>query len=519
MTATLPVPRTFWQLVVDAADERPDALVACDDHGRSLTRAELRDRAEAVAAALAERGVGPRSVVSWQLPTVLETLVLLAALARLGAVQNPLIPLLREREVGFITRQVGTTLLVVPPVWRGFDHGALARDLAAEVGFDVLEVDLADLDGRGPGLRLPEGDPAELPPPPADDAVRWIYYSSGTTAAPKGARHTDFTIMHAAAALIELAGFGDGDTYPIPWPTTHIGGSSMLTVSLRTGMQMLLLDEFHPQVTPQRLIPFRPTALGTAVPMFRAYLDAQAASPEPLYPALRFAAFGGAPVPAEIHDEMQAVFGVTLVGAWGLTEFPNATSATIHDSFDVVTTSVGRPVEGVSVRAVKDDGTECGVGEEGELRLKGPQCFAGYVDSALDADAFDADGWFRTGDLGTIDAEGNVRITGRIKDIVIRNAENISVVEIEELLFRHPSVADAAVIGLPDPRTGERVVAVVVLREGQGLELTDLREHCRTSGLAIQKCPEQLEVVDALPRNSMGKVLKQDLRAALLPKG
>jgi len=513
---SLPIPVTFWQLVLDAATERPEALVASDAHGRHLTRAELRDRAEEVAAALAARGVGPDTVVSWQLPTVLESLVLLTALTRLGAVQNPLIPLLREREVSFITEQVGTGLLVVPPVWRGFAHGRLARDLAATAGFDVLEVDLDDLDGRGPGLRLPSADPGGLPPAPTADAHRWIYYSSGTTAAPKGARHDDHSIMAASRALIELASFGDGDTYPIPWPVTHIGGSSMLTVSLRTGMHQLLLDEFDPKATPLRIVPFRPTALGTAVPFFRAYLDAQAAAPEPLYPALRFAAFGGAPVPAEIHDEMRAVFDVTLIGAWGLTEFPNATSATPDDPFDVVTTSVGRPVEGVRVRAVKDDGAECGVGEEGELRLQGPQCFAGYVDASLDEAAFDADGWFRTGDLGTIDADGNVRITGRIKDIVIRNAENISVVEIEELLFRHPSVLDAAVVGLPDPRTGERVVAVVVLREGTALGLPDLRDHCRALGLAIQKCPEQLEVVEALPRNSMGKVLKQEIRAGLL---
>ncbi|MGA2932793.1 MAG: cyclohexanecarboxylate-CoA ligase, partial [Acidimicrobiales bacterium] len=119
------------------------------------------------------------------------------------------------------------------------------------------------------------------------------------------------------------------------------------------------------------------------------------------------------------------------------------------------------------------------------------------------------------GDLGTIDAAGNVRITGRLKDIIIRNAENISVVEVEELLYRHPAIADAAVLGIPDKRTGERVVAVVVLRDEREVELTEIREHCRLQGLAVQKCPEQLEFVDALPRNAMGKVLKQDLRSRL----
>ena len=213
---------------------------------------------------------------------------------------------------------------------------------------------------------------------------------------------------------------------------------------------------------------------------------------------------------------MRATFGVPLIGSWGLTEFPNATSAAPDDSMEVLTTSVGRPASGVSVRAVDPQGDACATGQEGELLLRGPQCFSGYVDPTLDEASFDADGWFHTGDLGTVDAEGNVRITGRLKDIIIRNAENISVVEVEEMLYRHPAVADAAVLGLPDTRTGERVVAVVVLQVGLQVELNDIREHCRLEGLAVQKCPEQLEVVDALPRNAMGKVLKQDLRSRLV---
>ena len=160
-------------------------------------------------------------------------------------------------------------------------------------------------------------------------------------------------------------------------------------------------------------------------------------------------------------------------------------------------------------------GGVCGSGQEGELLLRGPQCFSGYVDPALDETSFDPEGWFHTGDLGTIDTAGNVRITGRLKDIIIRNAENISAVEVEEMLYRHSAVAEAAVLGLPDTRTGERVVAVVVPRTGCKVELSDIRDHCRLEGLAIQKCPEQLAVVDALPRNAMGKVLKQDLRVAL----
>jgi cyclohexanecarboxylate-CoA ligase len=518
MRSTLPP--TFWDLVVQAANEEPDSPVVSDDHDRSLTRIQLRDAAEATAAALSDRGVKTDTVVSWQLPTTIEAVVLLVALARIGAVQNPLIPILREREVLFITQQVGTELLIVPEEWRGFPHGAMARGLATSHHFEVMEIDLQGLTTRGSqhDISLPTADPESSArcPAPSIDGHRWIYYSSGTTADPKGARHTDVSIMSSSNALLELMGFGEDDVYPIPWPITHIGGASVLASSIRGGVHLILFEAFDPAETPRRMAAYDPTALGTAVPFFRAYLDAARENKDPtLFPALRFGTFGGAPVPTEIHREMRRTFGVPLIGSWGLTEFPNATSAAPTDPEEILTTSVGRPASGVSVRAVDMQGDVCATGQEGELLLRGPQCFSGYVDPMLDEAAFDGDGWFRTGDVGTIDAGGNVRITGRLKDIIIRNAENISVVEVEEMLYRHDAVADAAVFGLPDERTGERVVAVVVLQKGRQVELNDLREHCRLEGLAVQKCPEQLEIVDALPRNAMGKILKQDLRSRL----
>jgi non-ribosomal peptide synthetase component E (peptide arylation enzyme) len=169
-------------------------------------------------------------------------------------------------------------------------------------------------------------------------------------------------------------------------------------------------------------------------------------------------------------------------------------------------------VPGVSLRVVGFDGEEVGPGEEGELRLKGPQCMLGYIDAHLDADAFDEDGWFRSGDLGVVDADGNVRITGRLKDIIIRNAENISALEVEDALFQHADVRDVTVIGLPDARSGERVCAVIVPEPGTEPTLEALAAHCRALGLAAQKWPERVELVDDLPRTPMGKVRKEDLR-------
>lgn len=505
-------PESFWSLVVERAAADPHHVVLADDYGRSLTRAQLRDRAESVAAALAAEGVGPGTVVSWQLPTTLEAMVLLVALSRLGAVQNPLVPILREREVRFITAQIDTEVLIVPERWRGFAFGEMARSIAADGGFRVHAVEL-EQPVQPDALLLPEADPGTLSPPVADGAaVRWIYYSSGTTSDPKGARHSDQTIMHSASGLVDGIEFGPTDVYPIAWPVSHIGGATVLVASLVSGLRMVLFDSFDPARTPECMAAHRPTLLGTALPFFRAFMDAQRRNDgEPLFPKVRCGMWGGAALPAEIHDEVLAELGLHCVGSWGLTEFPISTSASPHDPPHVLRTSVGKASPGVSIRVVGLDGVDRGVGEEGEFWLQGPQMCLGYVDPALDRDGF-VDGWFRTGDLGHVDEHGYVYITGRAKDVIIRNAENISALEVEDALRRHPGVSDVAVIGLPDARTGERVCAVIVPNEGHQLDVATLAQHCQSLGLAKQKCPEQVEVVAELPHNPMGKVLKQALR-------
>jgi acyl-CoA synthetase (AMP-forming)/AMP-acid ligase II len=507
---------TFWSLVENAARLRPDSVVLADDHGRSLTTTALRAAAQEVAAGLLAEGIAPGDVLSWQLPTTLEAAVLLAACARLGVIQNPVIPLLREREVRHIVGQAGTRLLVVPETWRGYAHGDMARSL----GPRAL---VLDFDGPpGPGLRLPRGNPSDLPPPPdtappntapPDTAppntvgeCRWIYYSSGTTAAPKGVRHTDASVIASANGIIGHLGIAEGDVHPIAWPFAHIGGVGMLTAVLRSGGRHVLFDSWDPATTPGAMAAHQPTILGSATPFFLAYVAAQRAhGGSPLFPRLRACTSGGAPVPETVIREVAEVLAVPgITNAWGLTEFPVACSES--PDLPELGSTVGDPADGVRVR----------VADDGELRLKGPQCFLGYTDPALDADAFDEEGWFRTGDLGIIREDGRVCILGRIKDIIIRNAENISSLEVEEALHRHPAVIEAAVLGMPDPRTGERVCAVVVLAPGEELTLAALADHCRAEGLARYKCPEQVYVLDALPRNGMGKTLKNEIRAAVL---
>ena len=492
---------TFWGLVVATADAHPDRTVVVDDSGRSLTTSELRDRAEEVAAGLADTGLGPGSVVSWQLPTTLEAAVMLVACARLGVVQNPVIPMLRHAEVGHISAQIGTDLLVVPRRWRGFDHESMAVDLGVPAWSSDYESEV----GPSTPLRLPIGDPASLPPPPTTDGeCRWIYFSSGTTAAPKGVRHTDVSAMASADTLSQRLGFGPADVYPIAWPFTHIGGIAMLVTALRTGVRLVLFDVFDPATTAIRMATHRPTMLGSAVPFFRAFLDAEhRASGGSLFPDVRGCVGGGAPIPGEVNQELKETFGVAgVVGAYGLTEMPNCTCEWF-DGPDVGR-DVGPPGPGVEARVI-----------DGELQLRGPQCFLGYVDETLDAAAFTDDGWFRTGDLAEIADDGRVRIVGRSKDVVIRNAENISATEVEEAVLFHAAIDDVAVIGLPDARTGERVCAAVVLVDGASIDVAGLADHCIGLGLAKYKCPEQIVVVEAIERNAMGKVQKDKVRAAV----
>lgn len=505
---------TFWELIAGAAQRDPNRRLLADEHGRSLTAREFCDAACATAAAFAERGIGPGTVVSWQLPSTLETMVVMAALARLGAVQNPIIPILREREVDFITGQLATEFFVAPDFWRGFDHGGLARDLSADKGFEVITVDLEIPPAVGQ-LRLPRGSVDTLTAPTGSTGdTRWIYYSSGTTAAPKGIRHSDASVIAGSTGVVGMVGATGRDVDPIAFPIAHIGGAAMLAAALLTGMRLALFEAFDPATTPFSIAAHNPTFLGTATPFFVAFLEAQRAHGDrPLFPALRGCLAGGAPITPELGRQVRETFGVAgIANAWGLTEFPCATSPSLTAPPEVLDHTVGAPVSGVSVRVVDSREVELPAGREGELRLKGPQCFLGYADATLDADAFDGEGWLRTGDLGLIDADGNVRVTGRIKDAIIRNAENVSAAEIENVLVTHQAVADVAVIGVPDRSAGERVCAVVVPTSADGVSLESLVQHCYSQGLSRYKHPERLVVVDALPRNQFGKVIKKELR-------
>lgn len=498
---------TLWQLIERRADEAADSVLVMDEKGNVVTAAAFRDRAERLAAGLMARGVGPGSVVSWQLPSNIEAMLVFAALCRLDVVQNPLIPMLREPEVDFITAQAGTTLLIVPRVFRRFDHAAMAAAIAGRrAGLDVLVVD----DG------LPEGDPAALPDAAASgEEVRWLFYTSGTTAEPKGARHCDRSIIAGAKVFTRALRPTADDRIASVAPMAHVGGILYFLGALVAGARLIITEVFDPVATTRQLSEAGVTLCGSGVPFIQGFLAEQRRRPEvPLFPDVKAFLIGGSSRMASLHvaarDELG---GVGIVSGYGATEAPFSCWGSIDDDDAHHALADGRPAEGVGIRVVREDGSEAGPGESGEVRIKGPTVMKGYVDASLDESAFDDDGYFRTGDLGYLDDEGYLVISGRIKDVIIRNMENISAREVELPIIDHPGVLIASVIGLPDEKTGERVCAVVVPNDPQRPPtLEDLCAHLTAAGLNPRKLPVQLEIVDELPLNAMGKVMKQQLQ-------
>jgi cyclohexanecarboxylate-CoA ligase len=510
---------TLWELVERRAEATPDRVMAFDAEGNEMTFGELRDGALGAAAALSGMGVGRGSRVSWQLPTSFSAMTLVAALARLGAVQNPILPLYRERELTFIVRQVRPRLLVTRDSWRGVDYRALGDTVLAEVrregpGFacEQLVVDDA-LPSAAADLLAPLGPVVADP-----DAVRWIFYTSGTTGDAKGALHTDRSLLAGPTAVVDCWQVTGDDVYPMIFPFTHVGGVGMLGTQLITGCTCLAVDQFDATTTPQLFSRTGITLLTGATPLAILFLEAQRRRPDvPLLPDVRVVCCGAAPKPPDLHANLRDELGGSgAVSNYGMTEAPSIVLSSVDDGDAALATTEGRPRGGAAIRIVDENGKACPPNVPGEVRLRGPHLCKGYLDASLDTEAFDEEGFFRTGDLGTVDEQGNVRLVGRLKDIIIRKGEKISAKELEDVLFSHPRIGDVAVVGIPDPISGERCCAFVVPRAGgDAPTLDDVVAHCRDAGLARHKWPERLEIVDDFPRNAIGKVLKQALRATV----
>jgi cyclohexanecarboxylate-CoA ligase len=488
------------------------AQVAVVEGDRRLSYAELGEQAVGLAGRLAALGVGHGDVVTVQLPNWWESSVVYQALCVLGCVVNPVVPIYRERELGFIVNQARPAAIVIPHHFRGFDYVDMVDRLlsAAAVRAPVVVVRASGElpDGFMTAEGLPAGASATGPSPANPDDVCLLLYTSGTTADPKGVLHSHDTLVYEVQSIIDTCSIGQGDTIFMPSPVTHITGFLYgLLMPPMLGSKVALLDIWDPAAAVDLVERESCRVTVGATPFLHGMLEEHARRRQPS--SLRIFMCGGADVPPPLVRRATDVLGAHVARVYGSSEFPTFCCGRPGDDLDVCADTDGKPIGPVSSRL---DAETAGVGE---LLLKGPDLFLGYLDAGLNAAAFSEDGFFRTGDLASIDGRGAVTIRGRQKDIIIRGGENISAKEVEDLLYGHPLVREVAVVAMPDPMLVERVCAFVVPVDGATLTLDDLVGFLDGKGLARQKYPERLELVDELPTTPSGKVQKYLLRQQL----
>ena len=480
--------------------ERPEstALVAWrteDETETRLTWRQLARRAAAAANALERAGAGRGDVVSFQLPNWWEFVALYLATVRLGAVANPLMPIFRRRELSFMLRLAESRVLIAPERFRGFDHGALARELAAEL----------------PGLRLVGldfGSPREVflgGAQLAPDDVTQLLYTSGTTGEPKGVLHTSNTLLSAVCEFVKHIDLGRTDVIFMPSPLAHqLGFMYGMLMALVLGAPLVLIDVWRAARAAQLIAAHGATFGYASTPFLADLVEANTR-----LPSLRVFASAGAPIPPAVVQAARKQLGLAVAASFGMTECGTVTCT--PDDGSRADESDGRALANAEVRVVLSDGREAPRGEEGALQVRGASLFVGYL-KRPQLYQLDPEGWFDTGDLARMDAEGNIRICGRSKDVIIRGGENIPVVEIEAALYRIPVVADAALVAMPDARLQERACAFVTLRAGGLLKLEGLCRHLAAEGFSKHFWPERLEVLAEMPRTPTGKIQKFVLR-------
>ena len=512
---------TLWDALVATAARQPDRIALVEGDIRLAFR-DLARRADALASGLAALGIAPGDAVAFQLPNWWETVVVLLAIARLGAVGVPILPINRQREVAFILRQTRARALLIPGRYRDCDHRELAATIRPEL--PALAEVIVVRDDAAPGMRALATlatSSAPTPAPAAEpDDVALVIYTSGTTADPKGVLHSHRTLLAEARSLAPVHDLSARDTVLMPSPLTHISGIvHALLVPAALGSCAVLMPRWEAGEA-LRLIASERVTYMVGAPTFLRELAQHPRLDSVDVSSFRLFSCGGADVDPTLVAEAAERLGCVVKRVYGSTEFPTITTTGPDDPPARRIDSEGRPIGAAEIRLVDDDDAPVPADREGEVLARGPECFLGYLDGALNVDGFTADGWFRTGDLATLDDAGYLRITGRKKDIIIRKGENISARELEDLLAAHPSVAEVAVVGVPDTAAGEIACAVVRLRTGHAaLSLADVTGHLLAHGLSKRKLPERLVIADDFPRTASGKVLKRALREQLAGGG
>jgi cyclohexanecarboxylate-CoA ligase len=496
--------------------ERPDGVAVVDHNSvtgerTQLTFRALAERVDRLAAGLARLGVGRGDVVSFQLPNWWQFNALHLAALRLGAVSNPLMPIFRERELGFMLGLAESKVLVVPRSFRSFDHLAMAERLRPNL--PALRHVLA-VGGEGASsfeALLEPGGPPIAPVRPDPNDVIQLLYTSGTTGEPKGVMHTSNTLFSNVIPYAERLGLTSADTVMMASPMAHQTGFMYgLMMALYLGVKTVLQDIWNGERAADIIAAEGVTFTMASTPFLSDLVEVGQRRPE-AFRNFRIFLAGGAPIPRVLARRAAETLGAAIVSGWGMTENGALAIGKLDDPPEKTFETDGYPLPGMEIRVVDFDGNELAPGVEGRLQARGCSNFVGYL-KRPELNSTDESGWFDTGDLARIDADGYVRITGRSKDIIIRGGENIPVIEIEQLLYKHPAVQEVAIVAMPDERLGERCCAFVVTRDGQDFGMAEMRRFLEAEGVARHYMPERLEVVSEVPKTPSGKIQKFRLR-------
>jgi cyclohexanecarboxylate-CoA ligase len=520
-------PTSFNDLVAERATEHPDDTFVFDST-TSVTYAEFHERALRLAVGLRRGGLRAGDRIAVQLPNWTEFPLLAAAASRIGAIVVPIMPIYRDDEVGYVLRHSGAVAVVTCGEFRGHDHLAmmerlrpdcpeLRRVYVARHEPSGAETAVADIEVEGDLAALAE----EAGPDASPDDGFLIVYTSGTTSRPKGCFHTVNTLRASAAAIAKSLDYTRDDVQFGPSPVTHSTGLvTSVMLPLLAGASSYLMEVFEPKEALERIRRHRCTAAVTATPFLQMLMAAYDPDRDDAS-SLRTWVCAGSPIPGSIVERSRELFaGCQTLSLYGRSENFLTTMCTVRDDPQRSATSDGSALEGAQVKIVDAEGREVPRGEEGDIAYRGPSHMIEYFRNDEETAAiFTEEGFSRSGDLGRMDDDGFVRVTGRLKDIVIRGGMNISAREVEEHLLRHPAVRDVAVVGMPDERLGEKVCAYVVLADPESsLTLAEVTAYLREHQVATQKLPERLEVSTGLPTTATGKIQKHLLRADIAAK-
>ena len=511
--------QTLADLAIALASDDP-AFVQFIAGDVAVTRAALLADAQALAIGLADLGLEPGDVLSFQTPNWVEAAVINLAAALSGLVINPIVPIYRDAEVGMMLADCRAKVFILPRGYRNTDFAAMAErlhpnlpDLAHVIllrGDGALTYEALLENGRGRSFNRPQVDAG---------AVKMLLYTSGTTGRPKGVLHSHNTLARVLQQSARHWGIAPGDAIIMPSPVTHVSGyANGLEMPFVAGSRTILMEAWNAADALALIEAHQVVGTVAATPFLTELADAAIQAGTRL-PSLRFFACGGAAVPPDVIPAANRAFeNCHAFRVFGSSEVPLVSLGYPAAADEQLAATTDGAIIDYQVRIVDDQEQDVPPGAEGEILARGPAMFMGYADEAQTRDALSADGYFRTGDLGCITPEGAVLITGRKKDLIIRGGENISAKEIEDVLHTHAAVLEATVVAMPHARLGEGICACIILKPGQSADAAILAAHVQASGLAKQKIPERFDFMADFPRTASGKIRKDVLRAEVKAK-